>query len=178
MRILILADDIDALKRLPADPVDVVVSCGDLPDEIMLEAADHVRASSVLAVKGNHDRSGAFMDGIVDLHLQAVSVGDTTFGGFCGSWRYKSRGHFLFEDYEVDRALKAFPPVDVFVAHNSPRHVHDQDDDVHYGFTAFAQYIREHQPKFFLHGHQHVTERTRMGSTWVVGTYGFQYLEI
>ena len=37
--------------------------------------------------------------------------------------------------------MASFPPVDVFVAHNSPRHVHDRDDDVHFGFEAFVRYL-------------------------------------
>ena len=43
--------------------------------------------------------------------------------------KYKPRGHYLFEDSEVEQQLLTFPPVDVFVAHNSPRCVHDRDDD-------------------------------------------------
>ena len=60
-------------------------------------------------------------------------------GGFQDSWRYKPRGHYLYEQSEVEYLLTSFPPVDVFVAHNSPRYIHDRDDNVHFGFEAFVR---------------------------------------
>ena len=57
------------------------------------------------------------------------------------SWCDKPRGHSLYEQAEVEHLMASFPPVDVFVAHNSPRHVHDRDDDVHFGFEAFVRYL-------------------------------------
>ena len=56
--------------------------------------------------------------------------------------------------------MAEFPPVDVFVAHNSPRHVHDREDEVHLGFEAFVDYIERTQPKLFFHGHMHVNQET------------------
>lgn len=42
-------------------------------------------------------------------------------GGANGSWRYNPRGHFLYEQDEVRGLVGAFPPVDMFLAHNSLR---------------------------------------------------------
>lgn len=39
---------------------------------------------------------------------------------------------------EVSDMLAGFPPVDVFIAHNSPRGVHDRDDEIHTGFDALT----------------------------------------
>ena len=78
----------------------------------------------------------------------------------------------------METALTSFPSVDVFVAHNSPRLVHDRDDEVHIGFVAFSNYINRARPKYFLHGHQHVHQETSVGGTRVVGTYGFRFLAI
>ncbi len=72
-------------------------------------------------VKGNHDYDAPFDPRITDLHLKTVEIDGLTFGGFGGSWRYKPKGAFLFEQDEVSTALSAFPRVDIFVAHNSPR---------------------------------------------------------
>ena len=46
-------------------------------------------------------------------------------------------------------SLATLPAVDVFIAHNSPRHVHDRDDEVHIGFTSFNTYITWAKPKLF-----------------------------
>jgi Icc-related predicted phosphoesterase len=62
------------------------------------------------------------------------------------------------------------------VTHNSPRHVHDREDDVHTGFTAFNQYIERARPRFILHGHQHQNLESMLGSTRVFGTFGHRLL--
>jgi len=178
MTVLVIADDEVLLKSLPQTPAQVLVSCGDLPDESILRAAKLCRAEHALAVKGNHDSSGRFSPPIVDLHLRCVTIGNTTFGGLCGAWKYKQRGNYLFEQWEVDTALSQFAPVDVFVTHNSPLGVHNRDDHVHQGFSAFNDYLNRCRPKWHLHGHQHLNIESTVGATRVVGTYGFRYIVI
>ncbi len=178
MNLLIIADDESITSRLPEVKTDLLISCGDLPDEVILRAAGRCACNHILAVKGNHDSGANFPTPMVDLHLRIFNFRGISFGGFCGSWKYKPRGHYLFEQSEVETALASFQKVDVFVAHNSPRLTHDRDDDVHLGFVAFNNYIHKHQPRLFLHGHQHVEQETSIGSTRVVGTYGFRSLVI
>jgi Icc-related predicted phosphoesterase len=178
MTILIIADDELLSGKLAESKVDLIVSCGDLPDDVILRSAVKCNCSEILAVKGNHDSGAGFPQPIKDLHLRTIDFGGLLFGGFCGSWKYKPKGHYLFDEVEVETALKSFPRVDVFVAHNSPRLVHDRDDDVHYGFTAFSNYISRTQPAFFLHGHQHVNRESTLSRTRVIGTYGHRFLTI
>jgi uncharacterized protein len=178
MKILIIADEDSFIKTLTREPADVLVSCGDIADPVILQTAKEAQCSRIFAVKGNHDGAGPFPAPILDLHLRTEVFGSLTFGGFRGAWRYKPRGHFLYDEDEVAELVAAFPPVDVFVAHNSPRHVHDREDEVHLGFEAFVTYIHRVQPRFFLHGHQHATQETRIGETRVIGVYGQQRLEI
>jgi Icc-related predicted phosphoesterase len=168
MTLLVLSDDDSVREKIPKAHTDVLVSCGDIADSVILYVAQTVGCAHVLAVKGNHDSGGPFQPPIIDLHLTTYPVVDVRFGGFHGSWRYKPRGHYLYEQSEVERLLASFPPVDVFVAHNSPRHIHDRDDDVHYGFEAFTRYIKRAQPRLFIHGHQHVDQETQLGVTRVI----------
>lgn len=178
MRVLVIADD-DSVRRNIGDAgADVVISCGDLADDTVLEVGRRSGARSVLAVKGNHDSSAEFAAPIQNLHMTCRSVGAVRIGGFCGAWRYKTRGNFLFEQDEVEHLLASFPPVDVFIAHNSPRGVHDREDDVHLGFEAFNRYIERAKPALFIHGHQHVDAETLLGSTRVIGVYGYRRLEV
>ena len=142
-----------------------------------MRTAEAARPSRIFAVKGNHDGAGSFPAPIIDLHLRTESFSGLTFGGFRGSWKYKPRGYFLFDQDEAESLLAAFPPVDVFVAHNSPRHVHDKEDDVHVGFEAFVSYIHRVKPRFFIHGHQHINQETWIGQTRVIGVYGQQRFE-
>ncbi len=177
MKLLVIADD-DSFAKTPSDRADILISCGDMADQVILQTAQAAQCSRVFAVKGNHDGAGPFPAPILDLHLRTESRGGLTFGGFCGSWKYKPRGHFLYEQDEVESLIAAFPAVDVFVAHNSPRHIHDRDDEVHLGFEAFVNYIRCAKPRFFFHGHQHISQETRIGETRVIGVYGRQTFEV
>ena len=178
MTILVIADDEALLNKLPDVNADVLISCGDLPDQTILLAAQRCRCRHILAVKGNHDSSAVFPEPIIDLHLRSHAVRGIHFGGFHGSWKYKPKGNYLFEQVEVESALTDFPRVDVFVTHNSPRLIHDREDEVHIGFGAFNGYLARTHPRFHLHGHQHVNAETTVGATRVIGTYGHRFLVI
>ena len=178
MTLLIIADDQALLANLPEATADVLISCGDLTDDTILRAAQHCHCRHILAVKGNHDGSGSFRSPIVDLHLNTVTIQGLTFGGFCGAWKYKPKGNYLFEQAEVAQELETFPRVDVFVAHNSPRLTHDREDDVHLGFTAFIGYVERAKPRLLLHGHQHLQIESMLCSTRVIGTYGHRFIVV
>lgn len=178
MRVLVLADLDDLRWKHGTGQADLIVSLGDIADCLILDAAKAYGAPPVFAVRGNHDPNTPFPEGITDLHLTRVEFGGLTFGGFNGSWRYKPRGHFLYEQNEATSLLKDFPRVDVFISHNSPRHIHDREDETHFGFETLAAYITEKRPRLLLHGHQHLNQETTVGSTRVIGVYGHTILEI
>ena len=177
MRALVLADIDDLHWRHGALSADVILALGDVADSLILEAAEACTVSSVCAVKGNHDRPTAFPSGITDLHLNPVERGGLMFSGFCGCWTYKPRGHFMFSQDDVERLLVGFPRVDIFLAHNGPV-LHAKDDDVHAGFQAFDRYIVACQPRWFLHGHQHLQRTTVVGKTTVRGVFGYETIEL
>ena len=124
MILLIIADDELMDVSIPDKPADVLVSCGDLPDQLIFRVAEQVNPRCILAVKGNHDLPLPFPSPIIDLHLSTHLVDGISFGGFNGCWKYKPRGNFLYEDAYVSEKLTSFPSVDIFVAHNSPRGIH------------------------------------------------------
>ncbi|MFW6164294.1 MAG: metallophosphoesterase family protein [Planctomycetota bacterium] len=178
MRCLVLADMDDLRWRGGRHEVDAVLACGDVADAAIVGAAEACGGVPALAVKGNHDRHIEFVAPIRDVHRRVERLGELTVGGFQGCWQYKPRGHYLYSQEEVAAALERFPPVDIFLAHNSPRGVHDRDDLVHIGFDAFAAYIARARPRLFLHGHQHVNRETQVGATRVVGVYGHRTVEL
>lgn len=178
IRLLLIADSDDIQKPHDIPEADILISCGDIADQTILRIASISRCSRIFAVKGNHDTCSQFISPINDLHLTIRKYCGISFGGFQGSWKYKPRGHFLYEQKEAEKLLSSFPSVDVFVAHNSPRHVHDRKDEIHVGFDAFSSYIQRARPKFFLHGHQHLEVETVIGGTRVIGVYGQKRLEL
>jgi Icc-related predicted phosphoesterase len=177
LRTLVVADEetIDFDRELRAD---LLISCGDVSDSFILQVAEMTLCRHIFAVKGNHDSSAQFPVPIEDLHLTVRELNGLKFGGFNGSWRYKPVGHFLYEQEEVEKALASFPPVDVFVAHNSPHLVHQRDDSVHVGFNAFNAYIERARPQVFIHGHQHVNAETLMAATRIIGAFGQRWVQM
>jgi Icc-related predicted phosphoesterase len=71
----------------------------------------------------------------------------------------------MYTQDEAHQLLQNFPAVDVFIAHNSPRGIHQ-------GFDAFLDYIDRVQPAYFLHGHQHCRDKSYRGNTCIMGVYG------
>lgn len=177
MRILVLADLDDLHWRGASEGADLVVACGDVADALILEAAAAAGCDTIFAVKGNHDSAAPFPDPIVDLHLAAAAFQDTTFAGLNGCWRYKPRGHFLYDQHEAQALVERLPAAQVLVSHNSPLGVHDRDDEVHLGFAALHSYLRRSKPKLLLHGHHHVNQETRVGDTLVTGVWGSRIVE-
>jgi Icc-related predicted phosphoesterase len=178
MKLLILADIDDLHWQHGKGKADVILSCGDIHDQVILEAAQAYGRPPVFAVKGNNDTNAPFAVPIMDLHLQHREYGGLRFGGLNGSWRYNPQGHFLYEQAEAEALLEDFPPVDVFIAHNSPRGIHDRDDGVHFGFEALNTYIILANPKLVIHGHQHIDMESQAGGARVIGVYGHRVIEL
>lgn len=178
MKLLVLADIDDLSWRGGNGRADALLALGDTADAVIRQAAESWQCAAVLAVKGNHDSDAPFPPPIVDLHLRSVDLGGLRFGGLNGCFQYKPRGAFLYYQEEVDAFLESFPAVDIFLSHNSPRGVHDREDEVHTGFSALNAYIERAAPRLLLHGHQHLQRETRVGRTRVVGVYGWRVMEV
>ena len=151
---------------------DALISCGDHFDQVILGAAEAFECEAIFAVKGNHDSAEVFPFPIKDMHLEVREFGGIIIGGLNGAWRYKTRGAHLYSQEEIEQVMAAFPPVDVFITHNSPRGIHDKNDGIHFGFDGLLNYIVRTRPGLVVHGHQHVNVETWIGSTRVVGVYG------
>lgn len=178
MRILVLSDIDDFHWQHGTGKADIVLSCGDVPDQVIIEAANAYGCSTILAVKGNHDSTMPSHKLITYLHLKTHEYMGLKFGGLNGSWKYKPVGHFLYEQHEVQTLLASFPPVDVFLSHNSPRKIHDKEDEVHYGFDGLNSYILKNNPKILIHGHQHINKESQLKETRIVGVLGYKIIEI
>ncbi len=178
MRAIVIADDDSLVGHLESGPIDLLVSLGDLWDASIEKAFARYLPRKAFGVRGNHDADAPFARYVTPLHYTIEEFGGLRFGGFNGSWRYKPKGHHLYDQEEVARMLRHFPRVDVFVAHNSPRGIHERGGDTHQGFEGFLSYIETTQPRYFIHGHQHLNKTTRIGATTVIGVFGETILEI
>jgi Icc-related predicted phosphoesterase len=178
MRAVAIADDDDLVGHLKPGAVDVLLCLGDLWDSSIEKAYASYFPRKIFVVRGNHDGVGPLPSYVTPLHYTLESHGGLTFGGFGGSWRYKPRGHHLYDQDEVSRMFRAFPRVDVFIAHNSPRGYHERDTDVHQGFDGFRDYILRAKPRYFIHGHQHLDMVTQIEETTLIGVYGEKVIDL
>ena len=89
MRILALADIDELHWEYGLGKADVLLSCGDVYDQVILEASRSYNCHAVFAVKGNHDHNEVFKNPVIDLHRNRKGYGGMRFGGFNGSWKYK-----------------------------------------------------------------------------------------
>jgi uncharacterized protein len=196
MKILCVADvivpdlyDRSAVQRF--GPVDLVISCGDLPPEylsFLLSAFD----VPVLYVQGNHDiryhQSPPL--GCLDIHGRIVHHGPMKILGLAGS-RWYNGGANQYTEVQMQHLLRRLRPkmwwrrgVDMVVAHAPPRFVNDAEDLCHRGFKTYRQLIQRYAPLYFLHGHIHATfsdasqRITRLGDTRVINCFGHYLMEI
>jgi Icc-related predicted phosphoesterase len=178
MKMFVLADIDELHWQGGSGRADILLALGDMADTLILQAAEAWHCPVVLAVKGNHDTDAPFPAPIIDLHLRTMELGGLRFGGLNGCWQYKPRGHFLYYQEEAEAFLAAFPAVDIFISHNSPRRVHDLEDEVHTGFSGLNLYIERAAPRLLLHGHQHQELETQVGRTRVIGVFGWRVIEV
>lgn len=185
MKLLLISDIDDLHWRHGAGDVDLILSLGDNADQVILEASKAFNCPHIFAVRGNHDHNAdaPFPAPIIDLHMTVQKFNGMSFGGLNGA--LKPSGHyrhgktpFLHEQSEVCRYMSAFPAVDVFISHNSPRGVHERNDDAYAGFDGLVNYLFEHKPKYLFHGHQHYGQETTCDATRVICVYGWKVMEI
>lgn len=85
MKLLVLSDYDSFRYSIGKEPAGVLISCGDIADQLILEAAEAVQCSRIFAIKGNRDNIEPFQSPILDLHLTTYTFDGIRFGGFNGS---------------------------------------------------------------------------------------------
>lgn len=210
LKVLAVTDEVDpriysvSLRDRMGD-VDVVVSCGDLPASYLEYLTDALHRD-VYYVLGNHAeelvREGVRGEprhplGGTDVGFKVVTDKRTgvIFAGLPGSPRYSSNAPVQFTEWQLSlRILRMMPKLwwnklrhgramDVLVTHSPPRDVGDREDPAHRGFKVLRKLIKWAKPKYHLHGHVHLYDRTesnthRLYETEVINVYPFQRLDL
>jgi Icc-related predicted phosphoesterase len=186
VRILAVSDEVaehlwspDLSRYAP----DLVVSCGDVPFDLLAWLADTTEAP-VVFVPGNHDpdlagyrysRRGLVLragipvtppwpPGAINLDGRIVDIAGMRVGGLGGSRRYES-GPNQYTARQQSRRVRRFVararrqrplrPVDIVIAHAPIAGIGDAgpDDPVHQGFQVYRRLVSTLAPRLFLHGH-------------------------
>lgn len=186
---------------------DVIVACGDLPNDYL----DHVMSSlsiPMVWVPGNHDVESrlpqrdavdALMNppekgpgGGIPADGHIVEVAGLRIAGLGGAPRY-NRGPHQYTESQMRRRVRRLElkarwaafrgrPIDVMITHSPPLGLGDGDDPAHRGFASFKRLIEVIRPRFFVHGHVHPygprPPDLIIGTTTIVNAVGYRLLEV
>lgn len=196
LKILSVSDFIDKsltkkVEDRTLEPVDLIISCGDLDPEYLSFLRDRLD-KPLYYVKGNHDirYSATNPTGCENIHARVVRFKTLNIMGLEGSIWYNG-GMNQYSDREMKKIIfyMGFSiwrkgGVNIVVTHAPPRHIHDAEDRCHMGFESFTKFIHKKKPDYFIHGHIHkdfktLSDRiTRVNTTQVINTCGYTILEV
>ena len=77
----------------------------------------------------------------------------------------------------LGRAIRRNDGFDVLVTHAPARHINDLDTLPHRGFECFGGLLDKYQPRYFVHGHIHMSygvnipQKTPHGPTQIINAY-------
>lgn len=169
MRILAIADEESAylwdyFEKSKLKDVDLIISCGDLAPEY-LSFLTTLTSLPVLYVHGNHD--GKYdknpPEGCICIDDKIYVHNGIRILGLGGSMRYSS-GKYQYTEFQmVHRIRKLYFQLlrrrgfDILVTHAPAYQLNDGEDLPHQGFKAFITLIKKYRPRFYLHGHVHMS---------------------
>jgi len=168
--------------------VDLILSAGDLkPNYISFITT--ALCKPLLYVHGNHDEN-------YDQNppLGCISIEDTVYdfkgiriAGIGGCIEYRGGKHQFSEKAmarRIKKNKKAFKKgFDILLTHSPAFGLGDGEDHAHIGFKSFIDVLDTYEPKYMIHGHQHLNYKNQQRiisykATTIVNAYGYYILDI
>lgn len=169
MKILAIADEEskylwDHFEKSKLEGVDLIISCGDL-DPRYLSFLVTLSSVPVLYVHGNHDTKYSRIppEGCICIEDMIYVHNGVRILGLGGSMRYRQGEHQYTEKEMKKRVRKLWFQLwksggfDILVTHSPAYQLNDGMDLPHQGFRVFIDLIKKYKPKYFLHGHVHMS---------------------
>lgn len=169
MKILVLADEEskylwDYFEKSKLEGIDLIISCGDLKPQYLSFLATFSKVP-ILYVHGNHD--GIYKttppDGCICIEDTIYVHEGIRIMGLGGSMQYNGSGFQYTENEMRFRLFKMLGKIlwhrgiDILVTHAPAYQFNDGEDIPHMGFKVFRAILDKLKPKYFLHGHVHLT---------------------
>ncbi len=169
MKILAIADEEskylwDDFHKSKLEGADLIISCGDLDPQYLSFLATFAHVP-VLYVHGNHDGKYEKVppEGCTCIEDKIFVYQGIRILGLGGSMRYKEGSHQYTEWQMRQRAAKLRFQLfrrrgfDILVTHAPAYELNDGRDLPHQGFRVFKDLMGKYHPKYFLHGHVHMS---------------------
>lgn len=169
MKILAIADEESAwlwdhFEKEKLEGIDLIISCGDLDPRYLSFLATFTSAP-VLYVHGNHDEKYRDIppDGCVCIDDTIYVHNGVRILGLGGSMRYRN-GEFQYTEWDMKKRVGKLwfrlfrnRGFDILVTHAPAYELNDARDLPHQGFKVFLKLLEKYKPRFFLHGHVHMS---------------------
>ena len=169
MRILAISDKEspylwDHFDKSKLKDVDLIISCGDLAPEY-LSFLTTLTSIPVLYVHGNHDEryDADPPEGCVCIDDKIYVHEGIRILGLGGSMRYRE-GKYQYTEVQMFMRVRrlAFQLLkkrgfDILVTHAPAYQLNDGEDLPHQGFKVFLSLLKKYRPRFFIHGHVHMS---------------------
>ncbi|MNW57895.1 Calcineurin-like phosphoesterase superfamily domain protein [compost metagenome] len=195
MRILVVSDEEskyiwDHFEPEKFKDINLVISCGDLKAEYLSFLVTMINAP-LFYVHGNHDTEYKSIppEGCECIEDKIITYQGFRIMGLGGSHRY-NRGEYQYTERQMRWRIAKMKPklwlskgIDILVTHAPAYKIGDGEDVCHRGFECFIELMNKYNPKFLLHGHQHLNygrnERiNQYNNTNVINAYGYYIIEI
>lgn len=197
MKILIVADEEnryiwDHFDKSKFSDIDLMISCGDLKSSYLSYLVTMINAP-LYYVHGNHDDRYETHppDGCISLEDKIIEFKGIRIAGLGGSIEYSGGLHQFSPDQMMRRAKRLVRPgiiswqksFDILVTHAPAKGLGDGDSFAHQGFPAFNWLLDNYQPKYHLHGHQHLSYGANLDriikykNTTIINGFGYHILE-
>lgn len=157
----------------------IIITLGDVDIMFLKSLKKNFADKRVVGIHGNHDYLGDLEHfGIENIHGKTVKIDDIKISGLEGCLNYKNHPLLHTDEEIVDVISKLDTNSDIIISHNSPLGVHDGENITHRGYLGLREYIEKYQPKYCVHGHQHINETTKVDNTTIISVYGGTILDL
>ena len=196
MKLLLISDQIhEALytyfQKERWQDVDLILSAGDLKASYLSFLVTLIEGAPLYYVRGNHD---IYYEkepplGCIDIHAKIMDYQGLTILGLEGSRWYNGEGIQYREWGMKWNVLKLLPKIlfkekiDIILTHAPPFGLHDGKHIAHKGFKVYNYLLDKLQPRYFIHGHVHLSyERQqriiKYKNTKIINAFQYHVLEI
>lgn len=169
MKILVLADEEskylwDYFEKSKLEGIDLIISCGDLKPQYLSFLATFAKVP-ILYVHGNHD--GCYEEtppeGCICIDENIYVHEGIRIMGLGGCMQYNGKGfqytegEMKFRVFKMLGKLLRHRGIDILVTHAPAYQFNDGEDLPHMGYQVFRTLLDVLKPKYYLHGHVHLT---------------------